>query len=43
MFEGVNDSDEDADRLVEIVRDISCKINFIYFNMYDGLEFKCSD
>jgi 23S rRNA (adenine2503-C2)-methyltransferase len=43
MLEGVNDSDEDADRLVEIARDIPCKINLIYFNTHDGSEFKCSD
>jgi 23S rRNA (adenine2503-C2)-methyltransferase len=43
MLEGVNDSDEDADRLVDIARDVPCKINLIYFNTHDGSEFKCSD
>jgi len=42
MLEGVNDSDEDADRLVDIARDVPCKINLIYFNTHDGSEFKCS-
>lgn len=43
MLEGVNDSDEDADRLAEISRDVPCKINLIYFNTHEGSEFKCSD
>jgi len=43
MLEGVNDSDEDADRLIEIASTLPCKINLIYFNTHDGSEFKCSD
>ena len=43
MLQGVNDSDEDADRLIEIASTIPCKINLIYFNTHDGSEFKCSD
>ena len=43
MLEGVNDTDEDAERLVEIARDLPCKINLIYFNTHEGSEFKCSD
>jgi 23S rRNA (adenine2503-C2)-methyltransferase len=43
MLEGVNDSDEDAERLVEIAVGLPCKINLIYFNTHEGSEFKCSD
>jgi 23S rRNA (adenine2503-C2)-methyltransferase len=43
MLEGVNDSDEDAERLVEIAAGLPCKINLIYFNTHEGSEFKCSD
>ena len=43
MLAGVNDSDEDADRLIEIAKSLPCKINLIYFNTHDGAEFKCSD
>ncbi|XP_020584955.1 uncharacterized protein LOC110027751 isoform X2 [Phalaenopsis equestris] len=40
MLEGVNDSIEDARRLVELVRDIPCKINLISFNPHCGSLFK---
>jgi len=43
MLEGVNDSAEDADRLVAIARTLPCKFNLIYFNTHDGSEFRCSD
>jgi len=43
MLEGVNDTDEDAERLIEIARDLPCKINLIYFNTHEGSEFRCSD
>lgn len=36
MLDGVNDSDEDADRLVEIARTVPCKVNLIHFNPHDG-------
>ncbi|XP_020697033.2 uncharacterized protein LOC110110070 [Dendrobium catenatum] len=40
MLEGVNDSIEDARRLIELVRDIPCKINLISFNPHRGSMFK---
>lgn len=40
---GINDSDEDAERLLEISRSMPCKFNLIYFNTHEGSEFRCSD
>ncbi|MQL80390.1 hypothetical protein Taro_012834 [Colocasia esculenta] len=40
MLEGVNDSLEDAKRLIELVRGIPCKINLIKFNPHDGSMFR---
>ncbi|KAL0924535.1 hypothetical protein M5K25_005372 [Dendrobium thyrsiflorum] len=40
MLEGVNDSIEDARRLIELVREIPCKINLISFNPHRGSMFK---
>jgi 23S rRNA (adenine2503-C2)-methyltransferase len=40
MFAGVNDSLEDAGRLVELVGDLSAKINLIPFNEHPELPFK---
>ncbi|KAL2903266.1 Dual-specificity RNA methyltransferase RlmN [Bienertia sinuspersici] len=40
MLAGVNDSMEDAKRLIDLVKDIPCKINLIQFNPYDGSLFK---
>ena len=37
---GVNDSLEDAKRLVKLVKGIPVKINLIRFNEYEGCEFK---
>lgn len=42
MLEGVNDSVEDAERLIELVRGIPCKINLISFNPHSGSQFKPS-
>jgi len=36
LLSGINDSLEDADRLVQITRGIRCKINLIPFNRYPG-------
>ena len=36
MLANVNDSFEDADRIVEISKTIPCKINLIYFNTHEG-------
>ncbi|XP_010533939.1 PREDICTED: uncharacterized protein LOC104809600 isoform X2 [Tarenaya hassleriana] len=39
MLAGVNDSMDDAERLIELVRDIPCKINLIQFNPHSGSQF----
>jgi len=43
LLRGVNDSFEDADRLVGMLRGIKCKINLIPFNPFPGSEFKRPD
>lgn len=40
MLAGVNDSIEDAKRLVDLVQGIPCKINLISFNPHCGSRFK---
>ncbi|KAJ7943632.1 Dual-specificity RNA methyltransferase [Quillaja saponaria] len=40
MLAGVNDSDADAKRLVDIVKGIPCKINLISFNPHSGSQFR---
>ncbi|XP_052145792.1 uncharacterized protein LOC127765032 [Oryza glaberrima] len=40
MLAGVNDSVDDAKRLVDLVRGIPCKINLISFNPHSGSQFK---
>lgn len=42
MLDGVNDSDEQARQLVELVRDVPCKFNLIPFNPFPGSEFRRS-
>eukprot|EP00899_Mesostigma_viride_P014061 jgi/Mesvir1/22656/Mv14090-RA.1 len=42
MLAGVNDSLEDAHRIVELTAGIPCKVNLITFNPHDGTEFRCS-
>ena len=42
MLEGVNDSDADAHRLVELIRGIPAKINLIPFNEWPGAPYKRS-
>ena len=43
MLKGVNDSDEDARRLVRLIRGIPAKINLIPFNEWPGAPYKRSD
>ncbi|KAH0857633.1 hypothetical protein HID58_085894 [Brassica napus] len=43
MLAGVNDSMEDAKRLVELVQGIPCKINLIQFNPHSGSQFIQTD
>ncbi|KAL5228918.1 hypothetical protein ABZP36_017183 [Zizania latifolia] len=40
MLAGVNDSVDDAKRLIDLVRGIPCKINLISFNPHSGSQFK---
>ncbi|XP_026381816.1 uncharacterized protein LOC113276432 [Papaver somniferum] len=40
MLAGVNDSMDDAKRLVDLVQDIPCKVNLLAFNPHKGSLFK---
>lgn len=42
MLDGINDSDEDARRLVQLIRGIPAKINLIPFNEWPGAPYKRS-
>ncbi len=42
MLKGVNDSDEDAHRLVELIKDIPAKVNLIPFNPWPGSPYERS-
>ncbi|KAL0004196.1 hypothetical protein SO802_011757 [Lithocarpus litseifolius] len=40
MLSGVNDSIEDAKRLIDLIEGIPCKINLISFNPHNGSQFQ---
>ncbi len=40
LIRDVNDSDEDIDRLIKLVRDIRCKVNIIPFNAFSESGFE---
>lgn len=40
LLEGINDTDEDARRLVKLLKGIPSKVNLIPFNPVQGMEFK---
>ncbi|MEM8655271.1 MAG: 23S rRNA (adenine(2503)-C(2))-methyltransferase RlmN, partial [Pseudomonadota bacterium] len=42
MLDGVNDTDEDAHRLVELLKGIPAKVNLIPFNEWPGAPYKRS-
>ncbi|MBA0834538.1 hypothetical protein Goarm_006882 [Gossypium armourianum] len=42
MLAGINDSIEDAKRLIDLVKGIPCKINLISFNPHCGSQFRPS-
>src|SRR5262249_2841859 len=42
MLEGVNDSPEQAQEVVEVTRGVPCKFNLIPFNPFAGTEFRTS-
>ena len=43
MLKNINDSDEDAHRLVKLIKGIPAKINLIPFNEWPGSPFDRSD
>ncbi len=43
MLKGVNDSKDDAKRLVQLLKGIPAKINLIPFNPWPGTVYECSD
>ena len=43
MLKGVNDSEEDAHRLVKLLKGIPAKVNLIPFNPWPGSRYECSD
>jgi 23S rRNA (adenine2503-C2)-methyltransferase len=43
MLKGINDSDDDARRLVQLIRGIPAKINLIPFNEWPGAPYQRSD
>ncbi len=42
MLDGVNDSDEDCQKLLALIKGIPSKINLIPFNSWPGSPYKCS-
>lgn len=42
MLRGVNDSVEDAERLLQLTQRIECKFNLIVFNAHAGTRFQAS-
>lgn len=43
LIKGINDSKENAKRLVKLLRPIKAKINLIPFNTYEGSQFECPE
>ncbi|MGA9178635.1 MAG: 23S rRNA (adenine(2503)-C(2))-methyltransferase RlmN, partial [Desulfobacterales bacterium] len=43
LLKGINDSEEDAKRLVRLLRPIKAKINLIPFNTYEESQFECPE
>lgn len=42
MLDAINDSDDDARKLVSLLKNISSKVNLIPFNPWPGSPYKCS-
>jgi 23S rRNA (adenine2503-C2)-methyltransferase len=42
MLQGVNDSQEDAHRLVKLLKNVPSKVNLIPFNPWPGAPYECS-
>lgn len=43
MLKDINDSDDDAKRLVALIKNIPAKVNLIPFNPWPGSKYTCSD
>lgn len=43
LFRGVNDSDEDAARLMELLKGLPCMVNVLMFNPFPGAPFERPD
>jgi len=43
LFRGVNDSDEDAGRLMELLKGLPCMVNVLMFNPFPGAPFERPD
>lgn len=43
MLKGVNDTKEDAKRLVQLLKGIPAKVNLIPFNPWPGTKYECSE
>jgi len=43
LLKGINDSEEDAKRLVRLLKPIRAKINLIPFNTYEESKFECPE
>ncbi len=43
MLKGINDSPDDAKRLVKLLKNIPAKVNLIPFNPWPGSNYQCSD
>ena len=43
LFKGVNDSDEDAGRLMELLKGLPCMVNVLMFNPFPGAPFERPD
>ncbi|HFC05546.1 MAG TPA: 23S rRNA (adenine(2503)-C(2))-methyltransferase RlmN [Rhizobiales bacterium] len=43
MLKGINDSPDDAKRLVRLLKNIPAKVNLIPFNPWPGSDYECSD
>lgn len=42
MLKGINDQPEHAEQLIELLRDVPCKVNLIPFNPFPLTEYECS-
>jgi 23S rRNA (adenine2503-C2)-methyltransferase len=42
MLDGVNDSDQQAEELLELTRNVPCKLNLIPFNPFPGSPYRRS-